>query len=88
MTLITKPETNQIVLRHCKATLEGQVLVAVGSKLQVLGDHDEKRKSIKKKKKHDSELLIFHLSVETGQINMMEKALPQRYDDQHDRREL
>lgn len=41
-----------------------------------------------KKKKHDSELLIFHLSVETGQINMMEKALPQRYDDQHDRREL
>lgn len=50
MTLITKPETNQIVLRHCKATLEGQVLVAVGSKLQVLGDHDEKRKSIKKKK--------------------------------------
>lgn len=50
MTLITKPETNQIVLRHCKATLEGQVLVAVGGKLQVLGDHDEKRKSIKKKK--------------------------------------
>lgn len=87
MTLITKPETNQIVLRHCKATLEGQVLVAVGGKLQVLGDHDEKRKSIKKKK-HDSELLIFHLSVETGQTNMMEKALPQRYDDQHDRKEL